>query len=82
MSQIKPATGTGAPRLRLTQVTHALRALPIEQAEALALRIFGGLSITEVSQVLGRSEPAARLLVYQALHDLREQLEDRSEAGP
>lgn len=59
---------------RLEQVTQALGKLTPARAEAIVLRIFGGLSAAEVGQVMGRSEGAAKMLVCRALTDLRNYL--------
>lgn len=69
-----------AARLQMEQVVRALRALAPDRAEALALRIFSGLSVAEVGVVMGRSEAAVRMLVHRAIRDLRERLAFRSEA--
>lgn len=63
-----------ADRLQMEQVARALRALAPDRAEALALRIFSGLSVAEVGTVMGRSEAAVRMLVHRAIRDLRERL--------
>jgi RNA polymerase sigma-70 factor (ECF subfamily) len=61
-------------RLRPEQIQRALRALSAEQAEALALRVFAGLSAAEAAQVMGTSELAVKLLVHGAVRGLRERL--------
>lgn len=61
-------------RLTVQRVHAALRALPPDRAEALTLHIFGGLSYTQVGEVMGRSEAAAKMLAHRALTDLRQQL--------
>jgi len=63
-----------AARLRLEQVARALRAIAPERAEALALRIFAGLSPAEIAAVMGKSEAAVKMLVSRAVHDLRQRL--------
>ncbi len=60
----------------------ALQRLAPERAEALTLRVFGGLSAGEVAQVLGHSEAAVKVLVRQALRDLQAQLIDSGEREP
>ena len=42
-----------------------------DRVDALTLHIFGELSIIETSQVLGKSEAAARMLIYRAVQDLK-----------
>jgi RNA polymerase sigma-70 factor (ECF subfamily) len=61
-------------RLRVERVAAALRALSPDRAEALALRLFGGLKASEVGDVMGRSEAAARMLLFRGLRDLQQRL--------
>ena len=69
-------------RLQMEQVARMLPALAPERAEALALRLFSGLSVAEVAQVMGKRESAVKMLVHRALHDLRERLAFSSEMEP
>jgi RNA polymerase sigma-70 factor (ECF subfamily) len=62
-------------QLKLERVAAALEALAPDRAEALALRIFGGLSTVEVAETLGKSPQAVKMLVYRAVQDLQERLE-------
>jgi RNA polymerase sigma-70 factor (ECF subfamily) len=62
-------------QLKLERVAAALAALAPDRAEALALRIFGGLSTIEVAETLGKSPQAVKMLVYRAVQDLQERLE-------
>ena len=62
-------------QLKLERVAAALEALAPDRAEALALRIFGGLSTVEVAEVLGKSPQAVKMLVYRAVKDLQARLE-------
>jgi RNA polymerase sigma-70 factor (ECF subfamily) len=61
-------------QLRLERVAMALKALAPDRAEALALRIFGGLSTAEAAETLGKSRRAVKMLVYRAVQDLQERL--------
>jgi RNA polymerase sigma-70 factor (ECF subfamily) len=61
-------------RLRLERVARGLRGIAPERAEALALRIFGGLSAVEVGALLGKSEAAVKMLVHRAVGDLQARL--------
>jgi len=71
-----------AARLRLEQVVRALRAVAPERAEALELRVFGGLSVAEVGAIMGKSEAAVKMLISRAVRDLRERLgPDGGEVG-
>ncbi|MEH2291270.1 RNA polymerase sigma factor [Nostoc sp.] len=58
----------------LEQVAQALRRLSPERAEAIALKIFAGLSVAETAQVMGKSEAAVKMLGCRALKDLRKYL--------
>ena len=67
-------------RSRLERVTRALRSLSPDRAEALSLRVFGGLNAAEVGRAMGKSEAAVRMLVHRAMRDLRERLAPVTEA--
>jgi RNA polymerase sigma-70 factor, ECF subfamily len=68
-------------RADLEQVTRALRTIAPDRAEALSLRIFGGLSVAETGAMLGKSEAAVKMLVLRAVQDLRERLAFMMEDG-
>jgi RNA polymerase sigma-70 factor (ECF subfamily) len=61
-------------QLQVEQLALALRSIAPERAEALAWRVFGGLSTAEVGQVMGKSEAAVRMLVHRGVRDLQERL--------
>lgn len=61
-------------RLQMTEVIRALRQLSPDRAEAVALRVFGGLSAAEAGQIMGKGEDAINMLVHRAMRDLRERL--------
>lgn len=61
-------------RLQMQRISQALQALTPERAEAVVLRIFGGLSAAEVGRRLGKSEAAAKMLVHRGLSDLQQRL--------
>ncbi|MBD2256858.1 sigma-70 family RNA polymerase sigma factor [Pseudanabaena sp. FACHB-2040] len=61
-------------QLSLDQVAQALSQLTPERAEAIALQIFGGLSLAEVAQVMEKSPAAVKMLISRALKDLRNYL--------
>ena len=66
-------------KILLEQVTQVLKTLSSERAEAFSLRIFAGLSLSEISQIMGKSEAAIKMLVYRALCDVRERVESTTE---
>lgn len=69
-------------RLQLEEVLRALSLLSPDRAEALTLRIFGGMSIAEISATMEKQEAAVKMLVYRGLRDLRQRLGHRIEAEP
>jgi len=61
-------------------VRRALDALTPDRREALQMRFWGGLKHQEIAAVMGRSEDAAKMLVWRAVADLRERcLDERDE---
>ena len=54
------------------EVAGAFQRLRADQQEVLALRVLGGLSATQVGEVLGKSEGAVRVAQHRALRSLRE----------
>jgi RNA polymerase sigma-70 factor (ECF subfamily) len=61
-------------RLELARVARVLHLISPERAEALVLCLFGGLSMAEAAQVVGKSEAAVKMLVHRGLYDLQERL--------
>lgn len=61
-------------RMQLEEVLRALRSLTPDRAEALALRIFGEMSIAEISATMEKQEGAVKMLIYRGLLDLRQRL--------
>ena len=59
---------------QLDRVWQAVAGLPLMQRRAVTLYFARGLSHVEVGQVIGRSEPATKQLVYRAVKTLRRQL--------
>jgi RNA polymerase sigma-70 factor (ECF subfamily) len=52
-------------------VADKLQRLPADRAEALALRLFGGLEMGEIARLMVKQEDAVRLLVHNGLLDLQ-----------
>ena len=67
-----PTDRSAAQRLQLESISHALRKLSPDRAEALILTYFGGLSQAEAGRVLHKSEAAVKMLISRGLQDLRE----------
>lgn len=57
-----------------------LRVLAPDRAEAVALRIFSGLSVAEIGAVMGKSEAAVRMLMHRGIRDLQDRLAFKIEA--
>jgi RNA polymerase sigma-70 factor (ECF subfamily) len=70
------------PEERVIAADEARRALQAvaglgeEQQEVIALRFMSGLTYGEIAQVLGKKEPAVKMMAYRALADLRRLLGD------
>ncbi|MFN8495032.1 MAG: RNA polymerase sigma factor [Caldilineaceae bacterium] len=71
-----------ATQLQHEQIAQALRMLPAERAEALALRFFAGLNTSETAQAMARSEAAVKMLVHRGVQDLRRLLLAQVEVQP
>lgn len=69
-----------AARLRLEQLARIIPTLSHDRAEALTLRLFGGLSAGEAAEVMGKSETAVKMLVHRAICDIQERLAYSNEA--
>ena len=67
-------------RLEMRRVAQILRLLTPERAEALVLVLFGGLSLAEAAQSMGKSEAAVKMLLHRALSELQERLAVHLEA--
>jgi len=67
-----PTDKQATQRLRLESIARALRQISNDRAEAITLSFFGGLTNTEVSRVLNKSEAAVKMLISRGLQDLRE----------
>ena len=56
---------------RAAEVRSAVRALPADQRQAVALRFAGEMHNREIAEIMGRSEGAVKLLTFRALTTLR-----------
>ncbi len=62
-------------RLEMERVAQKLTAIAPDRAEALSLRLFAGLEVAEIAQVMEKNEAAVRMLVFRGLRDLQAQLQ-------
>jgi RNA polymerase sigma-70 factor, ECF subfamily len=61
-------------RLEIARVARVLGQISPHRAEALVLCLFGGLSLREAANTLGKSEAAVKMLVQRGICDLQERL--------
>jgi RNA polymerase sigma-70 factor (ECF subfamily) len=61
-------------RFDYEQLAAMIRTLAPDRAEAITLRVFAELSVTEIAESMGRSETAVRMLLSRAVHDLKRKL--------
>ncbi len=61
-------------KLEIEQVARKLQTIAPDRAEALSLRLFAGLEVAEIAQIMDRNEAAVRMLVFRGLRDLQAQL--------
>jgi RNA polymerase sigma-70 factor, ECF subfamily len=73
-SPVPPPEVATQQNLELARVTRVLRLISPDRAEALVLCLFGGLSLAEAAQVVGKSEAAVKMLVHRGICDLQERL--------
>lgn len=66
--------GTASQREQLREALRVIDALPAERRRALILRFVHEMSTSEISQVLGRSEGATRVLIHRSLQAVSQQL--------
>lgn len=58
-------------RERREDIARLVAMLPAEQRQAIELRIFASLSVQESARLMGKSEPALKMLQQRALKNLR-----------
>lgn len=69
-------------KLQIETVAQKLQAISPDRAEALSLRLFGGLEIPEIARLLQKQEPAVRMLLHRGLQDLKTRLNPGQETTP
>ena len=67
-----PTDQAATQRLQLESVSRALKQISMDRAEAITLSYFAGLTNSEVSRVMNKSEAAVKMLISRGLQDLRE----------
>ncbi len=60
--------------MAIEKVARKLQTISPDRAEALSLRLFGGLEVGEIARIMDRQESAVRMLVFRGLRDLQAQL--------
>jgi len=68
-----PETMVGR-HLDIEAVSQKLKVISPDRAEAITLRLFAGLEVSEIAEIMGKNEPAVRMLVFRGLNDLQDQL--------
>lgn len=61
-------------QMAIEKVARKLQTISPDRAEALSLRLFGGLEVGEIARIMDRQESAVRMLVFRGLRDLQAQL--------
>ncbi len=66
-------------KLQVEAVAQKLQTLSPDRAEAISLRLFGGLDIPEIARLMQKQEPAVRMLLHRGLQDLQTRLNPNQE---
>jgi RNA polymerase sigma-70 factor (ECF subfamily) len=61
-------------QMAVEKVARKLQTISPDRAEALSLRLFGGLEVGEIARIMDKQESAVRMLVFRGLRDLQAQL--------
>lgn len=67
-------------KLQIEAVAQKLKTLSPDRAEAISLRLFGGLGIPEIARLMQKREPAVRMLLHRGMQDLQTRLNPNQEA--
>jgi len=68
------ASDPAVAQLELEATLEMIRSLPAPQANVVALRVIGGLTVRETAAALGKSDGAVRILAHRGLRGLAERL--------
>lgn len=61
-------------QMAVEKIARKLKTISPDRAEALSLRLFGGLEVNEIATIMKKQESAVRMLVFRGLRDLQAQL--------
>ncbi len=86
LAEVLPDSAGGPEAAALTaeelrQILRLLDELRPEQRDVLGLRFFAGLQYAEIARVVGKREPAVKMLAYRALDTLRRRFDDERIEG-
>ncbi len=86
LAEVLPDSAGGPEAAALTaeelrQILRLLDELRPEQRDVLGLRFFAGLQYAEIARVVGKREPAIKMLAYRALDTLRRRFDDERIEG-
>lgn len=65
-------------KIRMKRVAQALSALSEDRREAIAMRLFAGLSNPEIAEIMDKSAEAVAMLVYRGVQDLKTRLSEEA----
>ncbi|MCP4419261.1 MAG: RNA polymerase sigma factor [Chloroflexi bacterium] len=68
-------------KLQIEAIAQKLQTLSPDRAEVISLRLFGGLTNTEIAYLMQKREPAVRMLLHRGLRDLQTRLNPNQEAA-
>jgi len=69
---VRSAEGDALESISTADAIALVKLLPPDQAEAVALRVIGGLDVAAVAEMLGKSAGAVRVNVHRGLRSLQE----------
>jgi RNA polymerase sigma-70 factor (ECF subfamily) len=75
------ASSAAVTQFELEETLQVIRSLPAPQADVVALRVLGGLTVGETAVALGKSEGAVRVLSHRGLRGLSERLSAQTTTG-